>query len=110
MKRLITANEKIEELVKMYNGTTIQDTLYGPMNSLDEIKQEFSKLNVIINSTENSEDTEIIKLPDGWLTVDIDKRKHSTWIYIDTYDEDDCPLEEEDENSYFEEDEDEDEE
>ena len=98
MKRLIktnsTTNEKIEQLISLYSNTTIKDDLYGAMSDFEEIKREFAQLGVNITSTPDSIETEIIKLEDGWLTVDIDPKRHSTWIAIDIYDEDDCPLEE----------------
>lgn len=109
MKRLKTANfttnEKIEQLIDIYSNTTIRDELFGPMNNFEQIKREFSELGVNINSTIDSTETEIIKLEDGWLTVDINPRKHSTWIAIDIYDEDDCPIDYENDREIIEEEE-----
>ena len=44
----------------------------------------------------NNPETEVVKTPCGWISVDFTYKKNSIWISLDTYDEDDCPIDEED--------------
>ena len=67
-----------ESLVKKFNFTTIEDK-YGAMFTLEEIKEA----------------TQVFEISDKIITVDIEKRKFSTWIYVDLYDKDDYEYEEE---------------
>lgn len=77
-----------ESLVKKFNFTTIEDK-YGAMFTLEEIKEA---LGIDIKM---QEETQVFEIFDKIITVDIEKRKNSTWIYVDLYDKDDYEYEEE---------------
>ncbi len=78
-----------ESLVKKFNFTTIEDK-YGAMFTLEEIKEALG-LDIKLQ-----EETQVFEIPDKIITVDIEKRKNSTWIYVDIYDKDDYEYEEDD--------------
>lgn len=104
-KNMSSLESKLDYLCSLYDNTTIKDDLFGKMSDLEEIREEFKKLGVDLKLDADSTETEIVKTPCGWITVDFSQRKHSTWIALSTYDEDDCPLyEDEDEERYEEED------
>lgn len=77
-----------ENLVKKFNFSTIEDK-YGAMFTLEEIK---AALGIDIKM---QEETQVFEIFDKIITVDIEKRKNSTWIYVDIYDKDEYEYEEE---------------
>ena len=77
-----------ESLVKKFNFTTIEDK-YGAMFTLEEIKEALGL------DIKMQEETQVFEIFDKIITVDIEKRKISTWIYVDLYDKDDYEYEEE---------------
>lgn len=77
-----------ENLVKKFNFSTIEDK-YGAMFTLEEIKEA---LGIDIKM---QEETQVFEISDKIITVDIEKRKISTWIYVDIYDKDEYEYEEE---------------
>ena len=77
-----------ESLVKKFNFTTIEDK-YGAMFTLEEIKEALGL------DIKMQEETQVFEISDKIITVDIEKRKISTWIYVDLYDKDDYEYEEE---------------
>ena len=73
---------KIEDLVKRFNGTTVED-IYGAMSDIEYIKASFG-LDIKIQ-----EETQYFKLEDGrYITFDFDFKANSTWVYIDLYEAD----------------------
>ena len=73
---------KIEDLVKRFNGTTVED-IYGAMSDIEYIKASFG-LDIKIQ-----EETQYFKLEDGrYITFDFEFKTNSTWIYIDLYEAD----------------------
>lgn len=77
-----------ENLVKKFNFSTIEDK-YGAMFTLDEIKEAFGF------DIKLQEKTQVFEVSDKIITFDVEKRKNSTWIYIDIYDKDEYEYEEE---------------
>ena len=73
---------KIEDLVKRFNGTTVED-IYGAMRDTEDIKEAFG-LDIKIQ-----EETQYFQLEDGrYITFDFDFKTNSTWVYIDLYEAD----------------------
>lgn len=73
---------KIEDLVKRFNETTVED-IYGAMSDIEYIKASFG-LDIKIQ-----EETQYFKLEDGrYITFDFDFKANSTWVYIDLYEAD----------------------
>ena len=73
---------KIEDLVKRFNGTTVED-IYGAMSDIEYIKASFG-LDIKIQ-----EETQYFQLEDGrYITFDFEFKTNSTWIYIDLYEAD----------------------
>ena len=73
---------KIEDLVKRFNGTTVED-IYGAMRDTEDIKEAFG-LDIKIQ-----EKTQYFQLEDGrYITFDFEFKTNSTWIYIDLYEAD----------------------
>lgn len=73
---------KIENLVKEFNKTTVED-VYGAMNDIEDIKEAFG-LDINIQ-----EETQYFQLEDGrYITFDFEFKANSTWIYIDLYEAD----------------------
>ena len=73
---------KIENLVKRFNETTVED-VYGAMSDIEYIKASFG-LDIKIQ-----EETQYFKLEDGrYITFDFDFKANSTWVYIDLYEAD----------------------
>lgn len=73
---------KIENLVKEFNKTTVED-VYGAMNDIEDIKEVFG-LDINIQ-----EETQYFQLEDGrYITFDFEFKANSTWIYIDLYEAD----------------------
>ena len=73
---------RIEDLVKRFNETTVED-IYGAMSDIEYIKASFG-LDIKIQ-----EETQYFKLEDGrYITFDFDFKTNSTWIYIDLYEAD----------------------
>lgn len=94
-KNMSSLEGKLNYLCSYYSNTTIKDDLFGAMSDLNEIREEFKKLGVDLKLDINNYETEIVKTPCGWITVDFTHKKNSIWIVLDTYDEDDCPIDEE---------------
>lgn len=73
---------KIEDLVKRFNETTVED-IYGAMSDIEYIKASFG-LDIKIQ-----EETQYFQLEDGrYITFDFDFKANSTWVYIDLYEAD----------------------
>ena len=73
---------RIEDLVKRFNETTVED-IYGAMSDIEYIKASFG-LDIKIQ-----EETQYFKLEDGrYITFDFDFKANSTWVYIDLYEAD----------------------
>ena len=73
---------KIEDLVKRFNETTVED-IYGAMSDIEYIKASFG-LDINIQ-----EKTQYFQLEDGrYITFDFEFKTNSTWIYIDLYEAD----------------------
>ena len=73
---------KIEDLVKRFNGTTVED-IYGAMSYIEYIKASFG-LDIKIQ-----EKTQHFQLEDGrYITFDFEFKTNITWIYIDLYEAD----------------------
>ena len=74
---------KIENLVKRFNETTVEDDVYGAMSNIEDIKEAFG-LDINIQ-----EETQYFQLEDGrYITFDFDFKANSTWVYIDLYEAD----------------------
>lgn len=95
-KNMSSLEGKLNYLCSYYNNTTVKDDLFGAMTDLNEIREEFKKLGVDLKLDINNSETEVVKTPCGWISVDFTYKKNSIWISLDTYDEDDCPIDEED--------------
>ena len=73
---------RIEDLVKRFNETTVED-IYGAMRDTEDIKKAFG-LDIKIQ-----EKTQYFQLEDGrYITFDFEFKTNSTWIYIDLYEAD----------------------
>ena len=73
---------RIEDLVKRFNGTTVED-VYGAMSDIEYIKASFG-LDINIQ-----EETQYFKFEDGrYIAFDFDFKANSTWVYIDLYEAD----------------------
>ena len=73
---------KIEDLVKRFTKTTVED-VYGAMNDIEDIKEAFG-LDINIQ-----EKTQYFQLEDGrYITFDFEFKTNSIWIYIDLYEAD----------------------
>ena len=85
---------KIEDLVKRFNETTVED-IYGAMSDIEYIKASFG-LDINIQ-----EETQYFQLEDGrYITFDFDFKANSTWVYIDLYEADEYEPEIEEDDDY----------
>ena len=73
---------RIENLVKEFNKTTVED-IYGAMRYTEDIKEAFG-LDIKIQ-----EKTQYFQLEYGrYIKYDFEFKTNSTWIYIDLYEAD----------------------
>ena len=73
-KNMSSLESKLDYLCSFYDNTTIKDDLFGEMSDLEEIREEFKKLGVDLKLDVDSTETEIVKTPCGWITVDFSQK------------------------------------